>query len=207
MNAKKENLETSSADILTKSSMEIFELVTGKSAEDITRSILKTSFFIDPAEVQRKIVQYPDFARKSNEHHPNKSKGDSSIWQGNVIKISDNTKARQAFGNYIGRKMGGKDRESAIGWEVAHIWGRVYDPEYFTAGWNMILLPGFLRILAEEQSKIPHLQKAIQYLAHNLYFSSKLITLPNHPPEKPGESEIPDWVKTFQPNLIRFRDR
>ena len=86
-----------------------------------------------------------------------------------MFVVCDNTKARLAFGRYCGLKMGGVNRNLAIGWNVAHIWGRVYDPNFFTAGWNICLLPDFLRNFVEGQSQNSILSLLLQVAGWKVY--------------------------------------
>jgi hypothetical protein len=83
-----------------------------------------------------------------------------------------------AFASFTGLVMAG-DREGRIrGYHVAHLWERVYDPEYFTAGWNLCLMPGFLKLFTEQQDRIPLLYRAIQQAAFDLYFKGSAVGIP-----------------------------
>ena len=141
----------------------------------------------------------PDRVRKSNARHPDKARGDVSVWEARRVKVCDNKTARVAFGRYIGRSMNGRKRSVAVGWEVAHIWASVHDPDYFTAGWNMFLIPGFLRVLTEEQAQIPLFAKCLQFVAWNLFFKDP-VAAPATPPPPPS-ADVPDWLLTFEPRF------
>jgi len=94
------------------------------------------------------------------------------------VQVCDNTKARLAFAAFSGLVMAG-DRDGRIrGYHVAHIWERVYDPECFTAGWNMCLMPGFLKLFTEQQDRIELLHRVVQQAAFDLYFRTRSIGLP-----------------------------
>jgi hypothetical protein len=74
------------------------------------------------------------------------------------------------------------DKEGRIrGYHVAHVWERVYDPQCFTAGWNLCLMPGFLKLFTEQQDRIPLLHQVIQQTAFDLYFRSSALGLPIPP--------------------------
>ena len=156
-------------ELIGASVAEVLQHATGLDQDNLLLSVLSVCLFIDPREVKQTQVQYPEFVRESNLHHPGKRKRDKALWQGREVTVFDNTKARDAFGRYIGKKMGGANREVPIGWEVAHIWGRVFDPDWFTAGWNLVLIPSFFRPLIEEQSQMPILSRSIQGIALKLY--------------------------------------
>jgi len=95
--------------------------------------------------------------------------------------------------------MNGNSREVAVGWEVAHIWGSVHDPQYFTAGWNMFLIPSFLRVLTEEQSQIPLFARCLQFVAWNLFFKDPVAEPAIRPPHP--SNDVPEWLITFEPRF------
>lgn len=191
------------ADLLSADLLSIFEWATGTTEDEVLHLVLNAAFFIEPDVVRQTPVQNPDLVRKSREWHPGKDRGQMSTWEGRPVRVCDNTHARLAFGKYIGRTMGGARRDVSIGWEVAHIWGRVYDPDYFTAGWNMILLPSFLRVLTEEQAQTPIFSRAIQAVAHRLFFAQDPVATPAVTPEPPDPTGLPPWLATFSPRLLR----
>jgi hypothetical protein len=185
--------------LLSASPLRVFEWATGKTDAEVLRIVLNASLFIHPRVVRRKPVMFPDCVRTSNAHHSGKKKGDMSDWKGRQVKVCDNTTARVAFGRYIGRSMNGENREVAVGWEVAHIWATVHDPQYFTAGWNMYLIPGFLRVLTEEQAQMPLFAKCLQFVAWNLFFKDPVVE-PAIQPARPSD-DFPEWLITFEPRF------
>ena len=71
------------------------------------------------------------------------------------------------------------DKEGRIrGYHVAHVWERVYDPECFTAGWNLCLKPGFPKLFTEQQDRIKLLHQVIQQAAFDLYFKDNTAGFP-----------------------------
>ncbi|NTX41650.1 hypothetical protein HUA78_45195 [Myxococcus sp. CA033] len=185
--------------LLVASPLQVFEWATGRTDAEVVRIVLNASLFIQPSVVRRKPVMFPDRVRESKAHHPGKKEGDMSVWKGRQVKVCDNTTARVTFGRYIGRPMNGKRRKVAVGWDVAHIWASVHDPEYFTAGWNMYLVPGFLRVLTEEQAQIPLFAKCLQFVAWNLFFKDP-VAVPATPPPPPLD-DVPEWLLTFEPRF------
>ncbi len=139
--------------------------------------LLKHSYFISPDRIRAHCegnggtaARFPNCVRGSNEHHKGKRKGERSIWEDQEVRVCDNTQARVAFAAFSGLVMAG-DREGRIrGYHVAHIWERVYDPTCFTAGWNLCLMPGFLKLFTEKQDRIELLHRVIQQAAFDLYF-------------------------------------
>jgi hypothetical protein len=156
--------------------------------EALARFLLAHTYFISPVRIREfylrtgSAARFPDYVRTSNEHHKRKQRGDESSWEfkgeKKTVRVHDNTKARVAFAWFSGLVMGG-DRPGRIrGYHVAHIWGHVYDPACFTAGWNLCLMPGFLKLFTEEQDRIELLHQVIQQRAFDLYFKDGAIGLP-----------------------------
>ncbi len=152
MKAKRRNL-TPASDIL----LELFECDETKLAN----FLLRHTYFISPDRIQQHFEEchstawFPDCVRESKLHHEGKHKGETSVWEGREVKVWDNTKARLAFGKFTKLVMAGNKEDRIRGYHVAHIWERVYDPECFTAGWNLCLMPGFLKLFTEQQDRIP----------------------------------------------------
>lgn len=89
------------------------------------------------------------------------------------------------------------------GYHVAHIWEHVYDPDCFTAGWNLCLMPGFLKLFTEQQDRIALLHKTIQQTAYDLFFKENPIGLPTPSVvSDPGldlRAEFPRLVRNLLP--------
>ena len=164
----------------------LLELVGGREPA-LALFLLRHTYFLHPDRVRQRVQQtksaawFPDCVRMSNQHHKSKHKGDASHWDGREVRVWDNTKARVAFASFSGLVMAG-DKEGRIrGYHVAHVWERVYDPECFTAGWNLCLMPGFLKLFTEQQDRIELLHRVIQQAAFDLYFKAGAIGLPTPP--------------------------
>jgi len=178
MKVKCRNL-TPAKDIL----LELFE---GGEAE-LAGFLLRHTYFLSPDRIRERYQKtgsaawFPDCVRGSRQHHKGKQKKDQSVWEDRAVKVCDNTKARLAFASFSGLLMAG-DKEGRIrGYHVAHIWERVYDPECFTAGWNLCLMPGFLKLFTEQQDRIFLLHQVIQQAAFDLYFKEGILGLPIPP--------------------------
>jgi hypothetical protein len=152
--------------------------------KELARFLLQHTYFIEPARIRQRYEEtgsaawYPRFVRESKEHHKGKRKKDESVWQGRSVTVTDNTKARAAFASFSGLEMAGDVERRIRGYHVAHIWERVYDPDCFTAGWNLCLMPGFLKLSTEQQDRIPLVHKVILQAAFNLYFRGDVIGMP-----------------------------
>jgi hypothetical protein len=135
------------------------------SGMTLIQAAFANSFFIDPEKVRPRTPYFPGFARTSREHHPGLARGAQTKWKGVIVKIGDNSRAQIAWAKYSGRAI-----ERSSGYGVRHIWGNPWDPNAFTAGWNLCYMPFWVGMLTEDQHPHPELQKAIQQASFDLYF-------------------------------------
>ena len=131
----------------------------------ILRAAFEHSYFVHPDSVRQATPLYPDRARLSREHYPRLDRGDHAMWQGRQVRLGDNSKAQQAWTRYTGRQI-----ERASGYGVRHVWGHPWDPDAFTAGWNLCYMPFWAGMLTERQHPHPELEKAVRQAAWDLYF-------------------------------------
>jgi hypothetical protein len=161
----------------------LLELFEG-GEHDLAGFLLRHTYFLSPHRIRQRYEEtgtaawFPNCVRSSRQHHKGKQKKDPSVWEGRPVHVCDNTKARVAFASFSGLRMSGDHEDRIRGYHVAHIWERVYDPECFTAGWNLCLMPGFLKLFTEQQDRIPLLHQAVQQAAFDLYFKSGGLGLP-----------------------------
>ena len=162
----------------------------------ILRAAFEHSFFVDPARVRAKTPWFPDRARTSHEHYPGKTRGQRAVWPGDgrVVTLSDNTKAQQAWKRYTGRL------ERGSGYSVRHIWGHPWDPDAFTAGWNLCYMPFWAADLTEEQLDYPLLQQVVRQAAWDLFFDNDPVCSPPGFVKDPGMDL--DSLLGAQPLLI-----
>lgn len=150
----------------------------------IVSAAFRYSFFVDPARVRERCPYYPDRARMSREHYPGGERGHLREWQGRSVTLGDNAKAQEAWARYTGQKIA---RRSGYG--VRHIWGHPWNPDAFTAGWNLCYMPFWLGMLTEDQHPYRPLVDAIQQAAFDLFFGDQTVCDP------------PDFVKSPGINL------
>ena len=131
----------------------------------ILRAAFDHSYFVHPDRVREKTPLYPDRARLSREHYPGIDRGGHATWQGREVKLGDNAKAQHAWARYTGRRI-----ERGSGYGVRHVWGNPWDPNAFTAGWNLCYMPFWAGMLTERQHPHPELEKAVRQAAWDLYF-------------------------------------
>jgi len=149
----------------------------------ILRAAFEHSFFVDPSEVRAGTPMYPDRARMSREHYPGKGRGDQAVWPGDgrVVTLGDNAKAQRAWERYKGRRL-----ERGSGYSVRHIWGNPWDPDAFTAGWNLCYMPLWAGMLTERQHPHPLLEQAVRQAAWDLFFGDDPVCSPPDFVEDPG---------------------
>ena len=169
----------------------------GQGGASIIQAAFAHTYFAHPDKVREKTPYFPDRARTSREHYPGKTKGSYATWHGDQreVRLGDNQRAQMAWQKYTGHKVA---RRSGYG--VRHIWGRPWDPEAFTAGWNLCYMPYWAGMLTEEQHPHPQLQEAIRQASWNLYFRDNAVC------RKPDFVENPrmdlDSVLDGEPLLI-----
>ena len=161
----------------------------------IVQAAFEHSYFADPDRVREKTPFFPDRARFSREHYPNLGKNERALWQGREVKLDDNSAAQRAWGRYSGRPVA---RGSRYG--VRHVWGHPWDPDAFTAGWNLCYMPLWAGMLTERQHPHPELEAAVRQAAWNLYFRDDPVCTPPEFVTNPGLDL--DAILRGQPVLI-----
>lgn len=85
-----------------------------------------------------------------------------------------NRKVRSLINSYVGYWAGnGKENSNFVNYTISHIWGRAFDPRYFTSLWNIVLVPSWANTLMD---KVPTkgsiesmLQSTIKKICSELY--------------------------------------
>jgi len=85
-----------------------------------------------------------------------------------------NSKVRSLINSYVGYWAGnGKENSNFVNYTISHIWGRAFDPRYFTSLWNIVLVPSWANTLMD---KVPtngsiesKLQSTIKKICSELY--------------------------------------
>lgn len=139
----------------------------------VVRVAFAHSFFVSPEAVRAKTPYFPQVARKSRQHYPGLDKGAKAVWQGREVQLDFNQWAQNAWQKYTGRKIARKS-----GYGVRHVWGHPWDPEAYTAGWNLCYMPFWVGMLTEEQHPHPLLERAIRQASFDLFFRSEPVCAP-----------------------------
>lgn len=143
----------------------------------LVHATFENSFFIDPERVRAKTPYFPNHARMSRTHYAGGVRGDHAKWKGRKVKLGDNSRAQLAWAKYAQRPIA-----RGSGYGVRHIWGRPWDPDAFTAGWNLCYMPFWAGMLTEEQHPHPLIEKAVRQASWDLFFRSN------------PACEVPSWV-------------
>ena len=163
------------------SPVESLERYFGNGGTTILRAAFEHSYFVHPDSVRGKTPLYPDRARLSREHYPKRDRGEQAMWQGRKVKLGDNAKAQHAWQRYTGHRI-----ERGSGYGVRHVWGHPWDPNAFTAGWNLCYMPFWAGMLTERQHPHPELERAVRQAAWGLYFGDDPVCDPPEFVTDPG---------------------
>ena len=168
------------------SPIEALEHYLTKAGSSILQAAFKHSYFAHPARVQNRTPHNPSRARFSREHYPGLKKGDPAAWKGRKLKLDDNAAAQGAWAYYSSRPI-----QRGSGYGVRHVWGRPWDPDAFTAGWNLNYMPFWAGMLTEKQHSHPELEQAIRQAAWNRYFRDDPVCTPPEFVTDPALSSMP----------------
>ena len=152
-----------------------------EAGKSIVQAAFAYSFFVHPDAVRKCAICFPTFARYSKKHYLNKKKGEHADWEGVQVKLDDNSRPQQAWGQYTGRSV---IRKSGYG--VRHIWGHPWDPNAFTAGWNLCYMPFWIGMLTEDQHPHSDLQQAVKQASWELFFANDPVCEPPSFVKDPG---------------------
>lgn len=139
----------------------------------VVRIAFAHSFFVSPESVRARTPYFPEMARKSRQHYPGLDKGAKATWQGREVELDFNHWAQTAWRKYTGRPIARKS-----GYGVRHIWGHPWDPDAYTAGWNLCYMPFWVGMLTEEQHPHPLLERAIRQASFDLFFRETPVCAP-----------------------------
>ena len=132
------------------------------------------SYFINPDSVRKKNVYSSDRARLGRKHYRGRERGDTVIRDdGRSVVLGDNRGAQTAWSGYSGRALA-----RGTGYSVRHIWGEPWNPDAFTAGWNLCYMPFWAGMLTEQQHSHEELKQAIRQASWDLYFGNNPVCNP-----------------------------
>lgn len=82
----------------------------------------------------------------------NTSYKDSSFECNIKIDSDNNAQVRSVIKNYIGYTVSEGRKSLFKNYIISHIWGRAYDPRYFTSMWNIALIPAWANSLMDKEN-------------------------------------------------------
>lgn len=199
------------------------------------KKVLKESYFFSPIlEVERfdelkKELGDTSYARYSQEEYeePGKTKK-SIISESQITYISHtlkdgsgpfkvvldndgNRKLRQIINDKTNYWVSnGKDTSQFVNFRISHIWGRAFDPRYFTSLWNVVLVPAWANDLLEKEygysSLVDEMKDTFKAICINLYGMKYRnwgdIMLQSMPDQSQCRKAIPN---DYQINVIQGR--
>lgn len=154
-----------------------------KGDVSIIQAAFAHSYFVHPDAVRDKTPYFPDRARYSRIHYPDKSSGEWATWDGDgrKVRLDGNARAQMAWARYTRRELA-----RGTGYGVRHIWGNPWDPNCYTAGWNLCYMPFWAGMLTEDQHPHPKLQQAICQASWDIYFRDNQVCQPPDFVKDPG---------------------
>ena len=127
----------------------------------ILQAAFEHSYFVHPDRVRQNTPLYPDRARLSREHYPGLDRGAHAMWQGAGSQARRQREGPAGLGPLYRTPDRTARPATASGMSGGHPW----DPDAFTAGWNLCYMPFWAGMLTERQHPHPELEKAVRQAA------------------------------------------
>ena len=161
--------------------IQALEFYLQRGGTTILKAAFNYSFFVEPSRVRQRTPYFPDRVRFSRKFYPGKGRGDEATWEGRTVILGDNAYAQQAWQRYSGRSI-----YRGSGYSVRHIWGHPWNPDAFTAGWNLCYMPFWAGMLTERQHPHPELLQAVRQASWDLFFRNDPVCEPPEFVSDPG---------------------
>ena len=82
-----------------------------------------------------------------------------------IIDYDGNDFVRDAIHRYTGVWVCKNNKMNMLrNYKISHIWGRTYDPFYFSSLWNVVIIPAHCNDIMDKDPKSHHVVAAIQKL-------------------------------------------
>ena len=192
-----DNLDQS-RKVITKKDLHKIDGIEGLTSNLGVRNFVKLaveeSFFFCPEIIKNRHETLQDLfnknelipARKSikeDENHSYSQRFVNGQWMFNESNLSipieidkdGNQNVRRIIKDYTGYSVcEGKD-SIFQNYIISHIWGRAFDPRFFTSLWNIVLIPSWANSLMDKINPVPgtvesRLQNTFQAICKELYF-------------------------------------
>lgn len=163
-------------------------LIAKLEVKQFVKLAVEESFFFDPDIIKERQTELlklfdsksPIPARKTTKEEQQQINGQWFFAESNLnipIEIDNNgiQNVRKIIKEYTGYSVcEGKD-SNFPNYVISHIWGRAYDPRYFTSLWNIVLIPAWASPLMDNVNPDHEivaslLQSTFQKICEKLYF-------------------------------------
>ena len=169
-------------------------LVAMLGVEKFVKMAVEESFFFHPSIINERHEellklfgsQSPIPARKTTKEDQNaaysqqQNNGQWKFVESNLnISIErdkdGNQNVRKIIKGYTGYTVGEGKGSIFQNYIISHIWGRAYDPRYFTSLWNIVLIPAWAnplmdKVNPDQESFASLLQSTLKKICEELYF-------------------------------------
>lgn len=157
---------------------------------EFIRLVVENSYFFDENIVAKRLKELKEMktipARKTTKNkeqsdYYHKNDGDQFYYcDGDNTRIlinidyDGNKEVRRLIKQYTGYSIGAGKTSDFQNYIISHIWGRAFDPRYFTSFWNIVLVPAWANSLLDKKNpskgSLPSkLQSTIKKICHKLY--------------------------------------
>lgn len=98
-----------------------------------------------------------------------------------LIDNDGNAKVRSVINEITGYTVSAGKENIFQNYRISHVWGRAFDPRYFTNLWNIVIVPSWANDLLDKPNAIKgtlesKLQSTIMKICEMLYFNDKCIS-------------------------------
>jgi hypothetical protein len=96
---------------------------------------------------------------------------------------------RKLINDYTGYTVSTGKSSIITGYVISHVWGRAFDPRYFTSMWNIVLIPSWANTLMDVVNPVSgsyasRLQNTIMEICKKLYSGAVSCSIPSSPVTK-----------------------
>ncbi len=120
-----------------------------------------------------------------------------------IIRDNDgNAKVRSVINEITGYTVSAGKENIFQNYRISHVWGRAFDPRYFTNLWNIVIVPSWANDLLDKPNAIKgtlesKLQSTIMKICEMLYFNNKCIST-----QDVQHLIMPDYPKIINENDV-----
>ena len=192
--------------------------------DNFIKTAIESSYFFDP-KIVNNLIPKLDTARHTTDqsiniaNKPKRAKNVTYVIDGNnyIIEIDkdNNYYVRKLITDNTGITVSSGKGSIIQNTIISHIWGRAYDPRYFTSPWNIVLIPTWANSLmdkedAKEKTLASKIRATYMAVCSELYkgtFQDNAYWLKLKMGKAPGIKNISDKVKgEYIINILKEKD-